>query len=151
MRDGPGDHHLHVVAEAIRHQHGGSGGVGVDVIGKLLRARIGLEQRERLDRAAVILRHGTLVVADLHLHAGTLADRQRLLDGGEDGVGLVAHMGGVEAVEGLQRLGHRDHLVGRRMHVGLVVEAGGEAGRALGHRLLHAGMHVVDLAVARGR
>ena len=46
-------------------------------------------------------------------------------------------------------LGDRDHLIGRRMHVGRVVEAGGEARGTLGQRVLQPQAHVLDLGILR--
>ena len=75
------------------------------------------------------------MVADDDRGAGVAADLQRLLDGCQDVVRLVAHMGDVDAARLAQGLGDGDHLVRRRHRVGRVVEAGRESGRALGQRL----------------
>ena len=82
--------------------------------------------------------------------AGFAADAQGFADAVEHIIGLVAHMRHVDAAMGAQRLAHRDHLIGRRLGIGGVVKAGGEAGGTLGQGLAQPGLHGGDFAVIGG-
>ena len=131
MRHRPGDLHRHVRAQPVRHQHGGAGGVGIDVEIDLLALRRAASMRGRVSTE----RPKFSGIEHLWWLITTGAPTSRPIFSVSSidcstSFGLVAHMRDVEAAGGAQRLGHRDHLVGRRMHVGRVVEAGGEAGGA---------------------
>ena len=149
VRHRPGDLHRYVRAHPIGHQHGGAGVVRVDVEIHLVLRRQPLDQRQRLHRAAEILRHRAFMVADHHRHAAGLADLHGFVDRIEHMGRLVAHMADIDAARVAKGLGHRDHLAGRRHHVGRVVEAGGEAARPFGEAFGQPLFHLRRLGIAR--
>ena len=59
-------------------------------------------------------------------------------------------MGDVDPAGTAQRLGDRDHLVGRRHHVRRIVKAGGESGRTLRQRIGQPALHVGGFLVGGG-
>src|SRR5439155_25881692 len=118
-------------------EDGGRGAVGIAVEADLLLAHGLLDDRQRLGRAAVVRLAGQLVVRDYHRHAELAPDAEGLLERIDDAVALVAHVRAVDAFPRRERAAHLDHLLGRRGARRLVVQAGREADRARGERLVH--------------
>ena len=68
-----------------------------------------------------------LEVRDLHLHLGLAADLDRLAHGGQQSVGLVADVRGVDAAVCGHDLGKLDEFVGLGIQAGLIDEPGRHA------------------------
>ena len=150
MGDGEGDLHRDVCAGLARGERGGGGGVGIDVEGDGVAGGVALDQGQGFDGTAVVLGHGAFVVADDDGGAHGRADAQGLLDAVQHAVGLVAHVGDIEAAGSAQGFGDRDDLVGRGVVAGGVEQAGGEPGGALRQGLGQLGAHALGLLVRRG-
>ena len=113
MRHRPGDQHAACPRHAVRAQHGGAGDIGVDVEADALLLHRRVDQRQGLDRAAMIVGAGAFMVRDHHRDVGLAADAESLRQRVGDVRRLVAHMGGVQPGMVVQRLAEFDHLLGR--------------------------------------
>ncbi len=120
--------------------------VGRDVEAALAR---GVEEGDCLGRAPPHADDTHLDVGDLHGQAGLLPDLDRLPESLETPIRLVARVRHVEAAVAGGRGGHRDELPRVAVASDLVLEARGEAGRALAHPLLDEGGHFRGLFVGR--
>jgi hypothetical protein len=81
-------------------------------------------------------------VQDLHGHAGTPADLDRLADGLEDAGPLVAHVGHEDAAVTGHHLAQLDQVVGGRQRVRRHGQGARQAAGALLHRLFDQGLHL---------
>ena len=84
---------------------------------------------------------------DVHRAARLAADAQRLLDGVEQVLALVAHVGSVDAAVGGDALAQLDDLFSDAPAAGLVDQAGREAAGPLRHRLAHPILHLTQLGL----
>ena len=78
----------------------------------------------------------------MHRDPGLGADPQGLVNRVEDPVGFVAHVAGVESLVSADNLGESDQLVGLRKGPGQVDQTGGQAHRAISHRLVDQVFHL---------
>ena len=104
--------------------------------GLLLLAPVGLAQH--------------LVVGDVHPDTGLAAHIDGLLHRVHNEVGLVPHVAGVDAVEGLNDLGQLDDFLFLGVAAGGIDQARGETGRAGFHGLPQNALHGVQLLVRGG-
>ena len=148
-------HGMETVCEVPRRHTGVQGrhvaGVGVLVAddGNALVAGLVHEGEGLLLLAPVGLAEH-LVVGDVHEDARLTADVDGLFHGLDDLVALVAHMAGVDAVEGGDDLGQFNDLLFLGVAAGRIDEAGGEAGCAVFHRLAQDALHPVKLRICCG-
>jgi len=124
-------------------------GVLVDADPLAVPAR-GLHRGQHLLGAAVVGLAGALHVADLHRHAGSFPDVQRLGDRVEHLVVLVADVARVEAAVGAHDLRQRDQLVGLGVGARHVDQAGRHAEGALAHRHGDEFLHAREFGWGRG-
>ena len=108
-----------------------------------------VDPREGIAHPPPVLWTRGLVVRDLHRAAHLATDAERLLDGVEEPIGLVAHVGGVDSAALAKRLGERDHLLGRAVTARPVDEPGRESAGALLERLLDPAAHLRELGAGR--
>ena len=85
---------------------------------------------------------------DFYRDVALASDAQSFVDRGQDGIALIAHVGGIDAAE-FRRLGSQgDQLFGFGVRSGRILERGRDADRAFAHGLPHQFSHLVEL---RGR
>ncbi len=140
----------HRVDAALQHpvgqqraQRGAGGGVGVDVAHHVLAlgAR-GVDQGEGVGDLAPARPARGLHVAHLGGQSALAADADGLRHRVEQRRPLAADVARVEAAPARGAAGDADDLLGGRVGAGGVDQAGGEAVRAVGHRLVHHALHV---------
>ena len=122
------------------------GGVGVGVGGDVGAGGAGgVDFGDDFGHASPVGFAGDFDVPDFHRDVAFAADAQGFVDGFENGVALVAHVGGVDAAELSGFGGERDQFVGLRVGCGRVFERGGDADGAVFHGIAHQSFHLVEL------
>ena len=149
MRTRPGDHDAKLVGDEVGAKVGRAGIVGIGVEPDRLALRRRLDHRQRLARAAPVLRPGAFVMRDHDGNVSAPRRLHRLLDRIEHRLHLAPHVRRVDAA--VLREARRDarDLVDVGAGVGRIEQPGREAGRAVLHRLLGVVEHRADLRVAR--
>ena len=138
------------VQRPARVQRGRAGDIGIGVEpDRLAGARL-IDARQGLAHAPEVALPRALVVRDDHRHPGLAPDVEGLLERIHDVVALVAHMGRMQGLEGGQRLGEFDHLLGGRGHRRLVEQPGREPDCAGRERRLEPSAHDLDLGPRGG-
>ena len=127
-------------------QAGAAGDVRILIGGELdaaLPRRV--DQRDHFLHPAEVLRAGHLQMEDVDRDARAFADGDRLLDAFAQLLAVVAQVRRVEAASRAGRPRQRDQLVGLRVRVRRVDQAGGHAVRALLHRVGDEPRHPLEL------
>ena len=144
--DDLGEGNADVVEVEVLDHPAAAGGVGVHVQGDIgaFGVRPVDEGETVVDQSPVRLAR-RLVVRDVHEAPAAAPDGDGLLDGLEEAVPLVAHVGRVDATRFTGRPGQLDHLVGLRPPAGHVDQAGREAACTFLHGPLDVPAHGGEL------
>ena len=122
------------------------GGVGVGVGGDIGAGGAGgVDFGDDFGHASPVSLSGDFEVPDFHGDVGFAADAQSFVDGFEDGVALIAHVGGIDAANFSAFGGERDEFFGFCIRGGSVFERGGNADCAVFHGLAHERFHLFEL------
>ena len=131
MRLRPGDENAHAPVAALGIEHRRPRDVGIDV-----ERRPSARACARSIRASVCTDRPKFfgpITLWCEIRTGTSASRPICSVSSieaSDAVGLVAHVGGVDAGAAAHHLGQRDDFAGRRGAAGRIIKPGAEAGRA---------------------
>ena len=122
------------------------GGVGVGVGADIGSGGAGgVDLGDDFGHASPVIFAGDLDVPDFDGDVSLAADAKSFVDGFENRVALVAHVGGVDAAKLSGFGGERDQFFGLRVGGWRVFERGGDADCAIFHGLAHERLHLLEL------
>ena len=146
----PGDQDFLGKVDAVAHQHGRAGDIGIDVEGDVLLFAGCVDFRQGFAHPPEVVASAAFVMRHDHRRAGTPPDLEGLIERIEDQLALVAHVRGVQATESAQRLGNPGHFIGGGCGCGRVIKTTRQTDRALLQAGLQQGAHVFDFVVTCG-
>ena len=105
----------------------------------------GVDFRHHFRHASPVGFAGNFDVPDFDRHVAFAPDAQGFVDRGQDGIALIAHMGGVDAAEFRRLRSQGDQLIGLGVGSGRVLERSRDSDGAILHRLPDQFPHLVKL------